>query len=83
VVPVCEVASCQRIKFVECDTVLAETGEELWLYRSVESIVDALVCYWFDPAISVTELTYLGDFPRSIVAYSEAVELAYVFTSVN
>lgn len=76
VVAVREIASSQGIELVKCDAVLAETGKELRLYRSVEGIVHALICDRFDPAVSIAEFADLCDFPGRVVADPEPIEFA-------
>lgn len=42
----------------------------------MEGVVDALVGYGFDPAVSVADLTDFGDFPGGVVGDAEACEVA-------
>jgi hypothetical protein len=62
---------------------MSEGGEELGFNKSMKSVIDALVCSWFDPPVFVTNLDDLGDFPGSVVADTEAVKEAFTMEVVD
>jgi hypothetical protein len=62
---------------------MAEGGEEFGFNKSVQRVIDALVRSRFNPAILVTDLDDLSDFPGSVIADSKAIEEPFTMEVVH
>ena len=49
----------------------------------MKGIIKALIDSWLDPTIPLASLTHLSDFPRSVIADAEAVEVAFFVQVVD